>query len=60
MSSANCRLVIVLSHVAFILCYSGVSDIIRSRKMLMRIGDRSHPCLTPTVVLNHRAAQWSE
>ena len=26
---------------------------IRSRKMLKRVGDRKHPCLTPTVVLNH-------
>ena len=26
---------------------------IRSRKMLKRVGDRRHPCFTPTVVLNH-------
>ena len=26
---------------------------IRSRKMLKREGDSRHPCLTPTVVLNH-------
>ena len=26
---------------------------IRSRKMLKRMGDRRHPCLAPTVVLNH-------
>ena len=26
---------------------------IHSRKMLNRMGDRRHPCLTPTVVLNH-------
>ena len=26
---------------------------IRSRKMLKRVGDRRHPCLTPTIVLNH-------
>ena len=26
---------------------------IRLRKMLKRVGDRRHPCLTPTVVLNH-------
>ena len=26
---------------------------IRSRKMLKRVGDRRHPCLIPTVVLNH-------
>ena len=37
MSSANRRLVIFLL----------------SRKMLKRVGDRRHPCLTPTVVLNH-------
>ena len=32
---------------------SRTSDIIRSRKMLKRVGDRRHLCLTPTVVLNH-------
>ena len=26
---------------------------IRSRKMLKRVGDRRHPCLIPTVVLNY-------
>ena len=26
---------------------------IRSRKMLKKVGDRRHPCLTPTVALNH-------
>ena len=32
---------------------SRVSDMIHSRKMLKRVGDRRHPCLTPTVVLSH-------
>ena len=49
------------------------SDMIRSRKMLKRVGDRRHSCLTPTVVLNHSpmlpfiwtalvalSAQWCE
>ena len=31
---------------------SAASDMIRSRKMLKRVGDRRHPCLTPTVVLD--------
>ena len=26
---------------------------VRLRKMLKRVGDKRHPCLTPTVVLNH-------
>ena len=34
-------------------CWSRASDMIRLRKMLKRVGDRRHPCLTPTVVLNH-------
>ena len=70
MSSANRRLVIFLPPMlTFPSCSSRVSDMIRSR------GDRRHPCLTPTVVLNHspmlsfiwtalvalsRAAQWCE
>ena len=28
-------------------------NMIRSRKMLKRVGDRKHLCLTPIVVLNH-------
>ena len=27
--------------------------VILSRKMLKKVGERRHPCLTPTVVLNH-------
>ena len=54
MSSANCRLVIFLPPMlTFPSCSSRASDMIRSRKMLKRVGDRRHPCLTPTVVLNH-------
>ena len=53
-SSANRRLVIFLPPMlTFPSCSSRASDMIRSRKMLKRVGDRSHPCLTPTVVLNH-------
>ena len=32
---------------------SRASDMVRWRKMLKRVGDRSQPCLIPTVVLNH-------
>ena len=55
MSSANRRLVIFLPpmHTFVVSCSSRASDMIRSRKMLKRVGDRRHPCLTPTVVLNH-------
>ena len=54
MSSANRRLVIFLPPMlTFPSCSSRASDMIRSRKMLKRMGDRRHPCLTPTVVLNH-------
>ena len=54
MSSANRRLVIFLPPtLTFPSCSSRASDMIRSRKMLKRVGDRRHPCLTPTVVLNH-------
>ena len=53
-SSANRRLVIFLPPMlTFPSCSSRASDMIRSRKMLKRVGDRRHPCLTPTVVLNH-------
>ena len=34
-------------------CSSRASDMIRSRNMLKRVGDRRHLCLTPTVVLSH-------
>ena len=54
MSSANRRLVIFLPPMlTFPSCSSRASDMIRSRKMLKRVGDRRHPCQTPTVVLNH-------
>ena len=54
MSSANRRLVIFLPPMlTFPSCSSRASDMIRSRKMLTRVGDRRHPCLTPTIVLNH-------
>ena len=54
MSSANRRLVTFLPPMlTFPSCSSRASDMIRSRKMLKRVGDRSHACLTPHVVLNH-------
>ena len=54
MSSANRRLVIFLPPMlTFPLCSSRASIMISSRKMLKRVGDRRHLCLTPTVVLNH-------
>ena len=54
MSSANRRLAIFLPPMlTYPSCSSGASDMIHSRKMLKRVGDRRHPCLTPTVVLNH-------
>ena len=54
MPSANRRLEIFLPPMlTFPLCYSRASDMIHSRKMLKRVGDRRHLCLTPTVVLNH-------
>ena len=53
MSSAN-RLVIFLPPMlTFPSCSSRASDMIRSRKMLKKVGDRRHPWFTPTVVLNH-------
>ena len=53
-SSVNRRLVIFLPPMlTFSLCSSKASDMIRSKKILRRVGGRSHPCLTPTVVLNH-------
>ena len=51
---ANSRLVIFLPHMLTLLpCSSRASDMIRLRKMLMKVGDKRHPCLTLTVVLNH-------
>ena len=44
---------------------SNSSHMILSRKMLKRVGERRHPCQTPTIVLNHspvlplnRTALW--
>ena len=54
MSLAHRILVIFLPPVlTFPSCSSRASDMIRSRKMLKRVGDRRHSCLTPTVVLNN-------
>ena len=54
MSSANRRLLIFLPPMlTFPSCSSKASDMIRLRKMLKRVDDRRHHCLTPTVVLNH-------
>ena len=54
MSSVNRRLVIFLPPMlTFPSCSSRTSDMIRSRKMLTRLGDRRHHCLTPLVMLNH-------
>ena len=54
MPSANRRLVIFLPPVLTSpSCSSRASYMIRSRKILKRVGDKGHPCLTPTVVLNH-------
>ena len=54
MSSANRKLVIFLPPMlTFPSCSSRASGLIRSKKMLKRVGDRRHTCLTPTVVLNH-------
>ena len=48
------RLVILLPPIlTFPSCLSRASDMIRSRKILKRVGDRRHPCPTPTIVLNH-------
>ena len=52
-SYANCRLVIFLpAMLTFPSCSSRALDMIPLRKMLKRVGDRRHTCLTPTVVLN--------
>ena len=54
MSSAHRKLVIFLPPMlTFPSCSSRALDMIRSRKMLKRVGDRRHPCLTPTVGLVH-------
>ena len=54
MSSANRRLLIfLLPMLTFPSCSYKASDMIRSRKIFKMVGDRRHPCLTPTVVLNH-------
>ena len=54
MSSANRSLVIFLPPMlTFPLCSSKASFMIRSRKKLKRVGDRRHPCLTPTFGLNY-------
>ena len=52
MSSANRKLVIFLPPMLTFSSYSSrASDLVRLRKLLKRVGDRRHPCLTPTVVL---------
>ena len=54
MSTANHRLVIFLPPMlTFPSCSSRKLDMIRSRKMFKRVGDRRHICLTPTVVPNY-------
>ena len=54
MSSANRRLVIYLPPMlTFPSGSSRAPDMIRSRNVLKRVGDRRDPCLIPTVVLNH-------
>ena len=54
MSSPNRRLVMFLPPLlTFSSCSIRASDMIYWRKMLKRVGDRRHPCLIPTVVLNH-------
>ena len=50
-SSANRN--ISARQLTFLLCSSKASNMIRSRKLLKRVGDRRHHCLTPTVVLIH-------
>ena len=54
MSSANRRLVMFLPPILTVPLWSlSASSIIRSRKMLNSVGERRHPCRTPTVVWNH-------
>ena len=53
MLSANRRSVIFQPPmITFPSCSSRVPGMIRSRKLLKSVGDRRHPCFTPTVVLN--------
>ena len=53
-SSAYRKLVIFLPPmITFPACSSRASDMIYSRKMLKRVGDREHPCLTPTASSLH-------
>ena len=55
-SSANHRLVIsLLPKLTFHRHFLPEHQLIRSRKMLEREGDKRHRCLTPTFVLNHFA-----
>ena len=52
MSPANRRLVMVLPPMlTFLSCFYRVITLLR--KMLKRVGERRHPFLTPTVVLNY-------
>ena len=54
MSSAKRRFVIVLPPALIEPTWvSSASSMILSKKMLKRVGESKHPCLTPTVVLNH-------
>ena len=59
MSSANRRLVIFLPHLlTFQSCSPRASDMIRSRKMLKRVGNRRHTYLsvpTPIGLLRKKA-----
>ena len=54
MPTTNRKMVIFLPPMlTFPSCFSRALDMILSRKMLKSVGDSRHPCLTPTVVLNH-------
>ena len=54
MLSANRRLVIVLPPMlTFASGSSSAAHTILSRKIMKRVGEIRHPCLTPTIVLNH-------
>ena len=54
MSSAKRMLVISRPPMLTLSSWSSsASHMILSRKMLKRVGERRHPCRTPTVVLNH-------
>ena len=53
MSSVKRKLVIVLPQMLTVLWRSSSASVtILSRKILKRVGESRHPCLTPTVVLN--------